>query len=398
MKKKVMIFCESYLPSFTSGGGMWTVVNLVDRFCDQLDFYVVTNNRDLKGDGLPYPSVVTDEWNQRDNAKVFYLSKKSLSEAVFAKLVRDVEPDAIFLNSSLSAQTIKLLSARRKGMLSEIPIILAPCGEMSKGALSLKPYKKKLFLSYAKAVDLYRGVIWKASFESEGQEIRNVMGSDVEVWIAPDLTPRTILPDYSPKWKDLKRPGSVRFAFISRLSRKKNIHYFLERLRDIREGEVRFDIIGPLEDQAYWKECQAIIATLPQNITVEATGAFAEQTDALRRVAESHFFVLPTLNENFGYVFIEGLSAGCPIITSDRTVWTDIEDRNVGWRLPLEEPDKWTDILNHCINLDGVSYSQMSNNARRYAIEWLNETKVVEANRGVIERALREEALVAANE
>lgn len=377
---------------------MWTVVNLVDRFSDRLDFFVVTNNRDLKGDGLPYTSVATDQWNDRGNAKVFYLSKKSLSEAVFAKLVKEVGPDTIFLNSSLSAQTIKLLSARRKGMLPQIPIILAPCGEMSKGALSLKPYKKKLFLSYAKAVDLYRGVIWKASFESEGQEIQNVMGSDVEVWTAPDLTPRSILPDYSPDWKDEKQPGSVRFAFISRLSRKKNIHYFLERLRDIHDGEVRFDIVGPLEDQAYWKECQAIIATLPKNISVEATGAFTEQEDALRRVAESHFFVLPTLNENFGYVFIEGLSAGCPVITSDRTVWTDLEDRNVGWRLPLEEPDKWIETLNHCIKLDAISYSKMSDNARQYAIEWLNETKVVEANRRVLDRALHEDAFIAVND
>src|SRR4029077_7414381 len=119
---------------------------------------------------------------------------------------------------------IKLLSARRRGSIGDLPVVLAPCGEMSIGALSLKRYKKKLFLRYAKIVELYSGVIWKASFDLEETEIRTVMGGDAEVWIAPDLTPRVILPDYTPKWKTPKEPGSVRFVFLSRLSRKKNIH------------------------------------------------------------------------------------------------------------------------------------------------------------------------------
>jgi len=197
-----------------------------------------------------------------------------------------------------------------------------------------------------------------------------------------------ILPDYTPKWKTPKKEGSVRFVFLSRLSRKKNIHYFLERLREITEGDVKFDIVGPLEDQSYWNSCLSIIEKLPSNVTVEATGAFRDQNDALRRVAESHFFVLPTLNENFGYVFIEGLAAGCPVLTSDRTVWTDIEEKRSGWRVPLENEKGWVDRINHCIRMNEPEYGKMSECAREYALNWLAQTEVELANERVLQRAV----------
>jgi glycosyltransferase involved in cell wall biosynthesis len=329
---------------------------------------------------------------------VFYLTKRDLTERKVAQITKEVQPNAVFLNSALSTPTIRLLSARRKGSIGEIPVIIAPCGELSSGALSLKPYKKRLFLTYAKAVELYRGVIWKASFNLEEAEIRSIMGNAAEVLIAPDLAPKTILSEYTPEWKDQKEPGSVRFVFLSRLSRKKNIHYFLERLRGIKNGDVRLDIVGPLEDQVYWKQCLSIIEELPERITVKATGAIPDQHDALRRVAEGHFFVLPTLNENFGYVFLEGLAAGCPLLTSDRTVWTDIEEQNAGWRIPLEDEDAWVNRIKSCIRMGESEYATMAVNAREYALNWLAQTEVEHANERVLQLAVNNKARVTSNE
>lgn len=388
MKKRIMIFCDFYLPSFKSGGGMWTVVNLVDRFCHKYDFFIVTRNYDSKSDTKPYTTVKTDDWNQVGNAKVYYISKKTHTQKYFAKLVDEVKPDAFFLNSAISMPVVKLLSARRKKIIPDIPVVLAPCGEMSKGALSVKPLKKKLFFSYAKTVNLYKNVIWKASFESEMEEIKEVMGKDSEVFVAADLVPKKILPEYSIDWKAKKEKGSVRFVFISRLVPKKNIHYFLERLVDIKKGNVYFELVGPLEDKDYWQKCQDIIKRLPENVTVNATGAFPHQIDALKKVAESHFFVLPTLNENFGYVFIEGLAAGCPIISSDRTVWDDVEENNCGWRIPLEDEDGWIERINKCIEMDETEFLAMSNAAREYSIKWLDNPKFDEDTARVLERAL----------
>ena len=350
---------------------MWTVVNLVDRFCHLYDFYVVTRNYDSKGDKKPYTDVKTDEWNQVGNAKVYYFSPANLNRNCFAKLVNQTKPDAFFLNSAFATPVIKFLMARRNKMFAEAPLILAPCGELSDEALALKSLKKRVFLKYAKSFNLYRNIIWKASGKAEKEEITKVFGLDSEIWIAPDLTPKTILPDFTPNWKPFKKKGAVKFVFVSRIVRKKNIHFFLERLREIKTGNIELKIIGPPEDAEYVRECKRLAETLPKNIKVLFTGAFSYR-ETLERLLESHFFVLPTLNENFGYVCIESLAAGSPLLISNRTVWRDVPNHNSGWEISLDDTSIWNERIKNCLDMDNTGYEFMSQAARRYSIEWLS--------------------------
>ncbi len=386
-----MVFCDFYLPGYKSGGGMWTVVNLVDRFCHQYDFYIVTRNYDSKGDKKPYTTVKTDEWNRIGNADVYYFSPKNLSRSVFAGLINEIKPDAFFLNSVFATPVIKFLMARRNKTIADKPLILAPCGELSAAGLSLKPLKKKIFLQYAKSVDLYRNSIWKASSEAEKNEIKEVIGRDEEVWIAPDLTPKTILPDYTPELKPFKEKGSVKFVFLSRIVRKKNIHFFLERLREIKSGKVEFTIIGPPEDSDYVRECQTLAETLPGNISVTFAGAFPYR-EALEKICENHFFVFPTLNENFGYVCIEALAAGCPLLLSDGTIWNNVQNHNAGWRIPLEDISGWKDRIKNCLNMNDFEYKRMSAAARNYSLEWLAEPKFAKETAKILDRAFAKKA------
>ncbi len=387
MKKRFLIFCDSYLPGYRGGGGMWMVVNLVDRFRDKYDFFVITRNHDCKNDSAVYTDVTTNEWNEVSGANVFYISPGSLTTRKVADLSADVRPDAFFLNSVFSMPTRQLLSARRNGLIGGKPVILASCGEMSQHALAIKSGKKKLFLRYAKFRSLYDGVIWKASFDSEADEIRKVMGRDAEVMVAPDLAPRSILPDYRQELKPAKVPGSVRFVFVSRVVPIKNIDFFLERLTAIVEGDVTFDIVGPLENTEYWARCREVISRLPQNLKINAIGALPN-ADALKRLCEAHFFVLPTLSENFGYVIIEALAAGCPLLISNRTVWNDLEERNVGWSIPLEQPDRYVEQIKRCISMDNEEYEKMSRSARQYALDWLAKPENDDATARVLKRAL----------
>lgn len=386
MRRRILIFCDYYLPGFKGGGGMWSVVNLVDRFGRDYDFFIVTRNHDLT-ETTPYEGVVTNAWNDVGSAKVYFFGKGRLNTKKVAELVAAIRPNAIYLNSLFSLPVIKFLTARRKDLVGELPVILAPCGELSKAALKIKAAKKKLFLAYAKAVGLYDGVIWKASFEADAADIRDVFGADVEVMTAPDLVPEVILPDFSPAWKPAKAPGSVKLVYLSRISPKKNLIYLLERLKEVDSGEITLDIVGPVDDEAYWQKCKGIIAEMPKNISVKTLGAYPNN-EALRRMAESHFFVMPTLNENFGYVFIEALAAGCPILVSDNTVWTDVDERQVGWQIPLGEPERFVRQIRNCLEMDSTEYLRMSADARKYAEDWLSRDEINEATARVLSRAL----------
>src|SRR5436190_15493218 len=90
--------------------------------------------------------------------------------------------------------------------------------------------------------------------------------------VAPDLTPKTILPNYSPDTKPEKRKGEATLIFYSRVVPKKNLRGLLELLQTVERGKVTLGIVGPLEDQRYWLDCQSLIATLPSNITVNVVG------------------------------------------------------------------------------------------------------------------------------
>ena len=121
-----------------------------------------------------------------------------------------------------------------------------------------------MFLTSAKLTGLYRDVVWRASFESDAEEIKSAIGQDIEIMCAPDLPPKSILPDFDLSSKAPKRSGAARFVFVSRIVRKKNLHYFLERLASYTDGEIALDVVGPIEDTEYWKTCEAAIKKLPK--------------------------------------------------------------------------------------------------------------------------------------
>jgi glycosyltransferase involved in cell wall biosynthesis len=387
MKSKIMIFCDYYLPGFRSGGGTWTIVHLVERFSDRYDFFIVARNYDSKADTQPYTTVKTGEWNQVGPAQVFYLSDTNLTQKTFVGLIDEIKPDAFFLNSFFAIPTIKLLLARRKKLFRDVPVILAPCGEFSISSLAVRGLKKKLFLTYAKAMKLYRGVIWKATTGIEKREITTVMGEDIEIMIASDLAPKSILPNYDPSGKPRKYKGTVSFAFVLRLVRVKNVEYFLKRLREIKEGIISFELIGPLEDQEYWKEISRLLDEMPSNITVNVTGA-VPNNEAIERVRSTHFFVSPTLSENFGYVFLEAAAAGSPLLISERTSWNDIEENNVGWTVPLAEPEKWVEKIKYCVDMEDEEYREMSRSARQYSERWLAKPEIERDTGAVLDRAV----------
>ncbi len=389
--KKILVFCDYYLPSVKSGGGMWTVANLVERFCDRYEFHIVTRNYDSPGDTTPYSSVRTGEWNAVHNANVYYTAAEDLTKSTVARLVNETRPDCVFLNSAFSTPVVKYLMARRDKLVPEIPTILAPCGELSQGALQSKRLKKRLYLAYAKIRGLYAGVIWKASTEAEVGEIRGGFGSSLTPIIAPDLTPKAILPEFSIEQKPEKAAGAVKFVFLSRIVRKKNLKYFLELLRELEEGNITFDIVGPQEDLAYWAECLALIEKFPDNVKVNVVGSVS-YAEGLRSLCDNHFFVLPTLNENFGYVFIESLAAGTPLLISDQTVWGSIAQDNSGWPIALEDRSRWMKTIDKCIAMGGSEYMAMARASRTYALEWLTDTKLEEATANVLKTAVEQSA------
>jgi glycosyltransferase involved in cell wall biosynthesis len=384
-KPKILVICNYYLPGYKRGGSLRTIVNMVDRLKNRFDFWIVT--RDHDGDNIQYKNVKINDWNDVRGAKVFYLSKKNVKISKIRELIIETKPDSVYLNSVFSPLSIFVLTLRRLSLIPKLNIILAPEGEISDGALKIKPKKKKIFLKLAKNLGLHENLIWKTASEFEKHESELIKGSGGEVFVAPNLPARQMfLEDYNQSLKPQKHIGEAKMVFLSRFMRKKNFNWLLNLLDQVK-GNLQIDIYGNLEDKDYWQETRQIIKNLPENIKIEYKGLLPYE-EVLNKLFEYHFFILPTLSENFGHVFIEALSAGCPLIISDRTPWINLEEKRIGWGLPLEKPEQWINLINYCLNIDNKSYSEFSSNARKFAVDWLSDTNVEENTLRVLERSL----------
>lgn len=365
---------------------MRTIVNMIDRLHDRYDFWIVTRDHDGKLDRRQYTSVKINEWNDIRNSKVFYLSKNNIKLSKLRELVLTVKPDSIYTNSYFATLAIYVLKLRKLNLIPNYKIVIAPCGELSKGALQLKSSKKKVFMNLAKITGLYRDVIWKASSELEKSEIERVKSDEDRVFIAADMPQKNIFPEYKREEKPKKYAGEVKMVFLSRFMRKKNFKWLLENISGI-EGKLKIDIFGPLEDGLYWKECLKIIETLPENIEIEAKGSIPHE-EVAQTLFQYHFFILPTLGENFGHIFLEAMAAGCPLIISDRTPWVNLEQKNVGWEIPLENPAKWIEIINKTIEMSESEYRQLSDSAKNFVSGWLEDDEIEKDTISVLEFSL----------
>lgn len=187
---RILVFVDYFLPGFRAGGPIRTIANMIAHLGDTFAFRVVTRDRDL-GDEVPYSSVQVDSWNVVGNTEVFYASPANDRLSGLMRLMRQTPHDLVYLNSYFSWRSAGLpLLLRWLGIVPCRPVVLAPRGEFSPGALALKAGKKRLYIGLAGWLGLYRQVCWQASSEQEAEDIRRALGdSALRVMVAPNLLP-----------------------------------------------------------------------------------------------------------------------------------------------------------------------------------------------------------------
>lgn len=220
---RILTLTGYYLPGYKAGGPIRTLANLVEWLGDDFQIAIVTSDRDL-GDKQPYPNVRSGDWHSVGKAQVLYLPPQAFRLLAWRQVLRNLDYDLLYLNSFFSPLTVKTLFLLRIGQISKRPIVLAPRGELSRGALSLKHFKKQLYIHMAKSLGLYKNITWQVSSQYEMQEILSIFGGTVNsktsfVCIAPNLPPRvtckTVLQ------RPLKQKGAAKIVFLSRIARKK---------------------------------------------------------------------------------------------------------------------------------------------------------------------------------
>lgn len=362
-RTRVLVCVGHYLPGYKSGGPVQSIANMVTHLSPYYDFYVVTRDRDA-GDVESYPGVTSNRWHRIGNSRVLYCS--SVGPSILRRAFLQVQPDIICLNSFQDAFTQMAVLLRRFGALGKIPMLLAPRGEFSPGALKIKPVKKLLYRYATKLLGLHQQLLWLTSSPREKQELlqacpaRNLDSNSI--YIACEVGDWTT----SMALHVVKEPGAVKLAFISRISEMKNLHFLLEVLREIC-GEVHLDLYGPIadKDENYWEKCKKLLVQLPANIKVDYQGS-VDHSVVSQLLHDHHFFVLPTKGENFCHAAVESFINATPVILSDETPWTGLNEAHAGFDIPLKDTRGWVAALQKCVDMDQCTYARYLSGALEY--------------------------------
>jgi len=129
-----------------------------------------------------------------------------------------------------------------------------------------------------------------------------------------------------------KRDGVCRFLFVGQGIQRKGLHHLLQAWRSLRFRDAILTVIAYTIDPE-------IARTVPDGVELlpaQPTGALYDH------YAQSHIFVMPSLVEGFGHVYLEALAMGCFVIGTDTSGLPD-----------LHAPD-WAVAYTAPGNLDGL--------------------------------------------
>jgi glycosyltransferase involved in cell wall biosynthesis len=375
VKPRILVLVAFYLPGVKSGGPIRSISNLVEALGDEMDFRIVTSDRD-QGDVRPYSGITPDRWTSVGKAEVLYLSPARLGFRSMFRLLASEKADFLYLNSFFGTSfSIIPLLARALGVHGQASVLLAPRGQFSNGALQLKAWRKKTWIRLAKRLAIYRHLTWHASSLYEEADIRRIFGERAAIRLALPPSQSNLAGTACPP----KIPGTLRMVFVARISPMKNLLQAIEMLNGI-SGNIEFNIYGPERDGAYWSQCQNAIRELPNNVRVEFR-SLVEHSAVPEIFATHHLFLLPTLGENYGHSIAEALGAGCPVLISDRTPWRGLESAGAGWDLPLDRSDLFRNALQKCVGMTAGELQMMRESARSYFRRVAAVEDVLNANR-----------------
>ena len=373
-KRKVLICIDWFLPAYKAGGPIQSVANLVEHIKDEYDFYIATSNSDIDEE-LDIDNTLLNKWIEKGGYKIIYLDSKHQTLSFYKKIFKKEKFDSVYFNSLFSRNFTLIPFLFFRNLNTNM--VLAPRGMLGKGALSIKPIKKKLFLSLFKVLRFHRHITWHATAESEMQEIKKCFGDQSKVLIAPNLSGKLNLENLH-KTKEVNK---INVFFLSRISYKKNLLSAITFLSEVHERyHINFSIIGPIEEEEYWKKCKNEQEKLPRNISVEYLGAIPH-SEIVNYLKEQHVLLLPTHHENFGHVIMESWQNGCPVIISDQTPWKDLEKQNIGFDIPIFYKDRFIKALEFFAAMDDKEFSRWSSASIVYAEKFTENPELLEQNK-----------------
>lgn len=109
--------------------------------------------------------------------------------------------------------------------------------------------------------------------------------------------------------------------------------------------EIHFTSVGAGPER---ERMEKLCKELDVENCVSFTGQLHNQ-EVLQKMSEATFFVMPSVNEGFGIVYLEAMAAGCVVIGTEGEGIADlIVNGENGFLVPADDPDAVADLIQTC--------------------------------------------------
>jgi glycosyltransferase involved in cell wall biosynthesis len=186
------------------------------------------------------------------------------------------------------------------------------------------------------------------------------------------------------------------FLYLSRIHPKKACDQLIEAFAQVAEHDPNTDLVIAGPDQVGW---QAELQSLAERLGIAKRIHWAGMVQGLAKdaaFARATAFILPSHQENFGLVVAEALSAGTPVLISDKVnIWREVVADGAGIVGP-DTVDGTVRLLQEFMNLADSSRKEMEFAAvrcyqNRFSVESAAEDLLSVLFKAVSSPRLREE-------
>lgn len=255
-----------------------------------------------------------------------YLSADSMARA--RDLLRTA--DALHVHGVWANCNHQMIRAARS---LRIPHVISPHGMLDHWSMSQGALKKKLHLAILSGASLKtaHAIHCTAAAELDQASTHFPRAKGRVIPLLFDTTPFHALP--GPTLAHQAFPfltsGRPTVLFLSRLHIKKGVEHLIRALAHATPKGTRapYQLIlaGPSDPPEYLAHLQSLVASLGLKEDVHFPGMISGPLKwSLYQAAD--LFALPTSQENFGYVLLEAMACGTPVITTTGVdIWPELE-------------------------------------------------------------------------
>ena len=232
--------------------------------------------------------------------------------------------------------------------------IITPMGIFEKWSLSEKKIKKFLALQVYQKFILNKANVIHATSETEKENLKKISTNKNIVTIPHGIKEMSI------QNKKFFEGNKKKALFFSRLHKKKGILELVDTWIKINNNDWELHIYGPDYDN-YKKQ---LSDKIKNNKSILIFDPVFKNKDKIFQNYD--LFILPSKSENFGYVVLEAMQFGLPILTTNATPWEMLEKKDIGWIIDGDLKDIYK-ILKKVLSVSKEELEKKSLNAINFS-------------------------------